>query len=220
MQFDSPYNPQFIDTDGAAFGQFSGVTISEDGLVTALFANGDIRPIFKVPVATFPKPERPRNQHRQRLQPDRHIRPVLPSHAEHRRRRIGPVLGLGILDRRHRERVHADDHHAARLFGQCEDHIDRRRNARRARPHQTLKISRPPPTYPVRSAVPGFLFLGEESGGVDPTGLRCRPHARTGAQQRPDLPARLRPHARLGTRQPGRHRSRFCRRRNNSKYSC
>jgi flagellar hook protein FlgE len=56
VQFDSPYNPQFIDTDGAAFGQFSGVTISEDGLVTALFANGDIRPIFKVPVATFPNP--------------------------------------------------------------------------------------------------------------------------------------------------------------------
>jgi flagellar hook protein FlgE len=56
VQYDSPYNPEFIDTDGAAFGQFSGVTISEDGLVTALFANGDIRPIFKVPVATFPNP--------------------------------------------------------------------------------------------------------------------------------------------------------------------
>jgi len=35
---------------------FSGVTISEDGLVTALFENGDIRPIFRVPVATFPNP--------------------------------------------------------------------------------------------------------------------------------------------------------------------
>lgn len=55
-QFAAAYNPSFIDTDGAAFGQFSGVTISEAGLVTALFENGDIRPIFKIPVATFPNP--------------------------------------------------------------------------------------------------------------------------------------------------------------------
>lgn len=55
-QFAAPYNPTFIDTDGAAFGQFSGVTISESGLVTALFENGDIRPIFTIPVATFPNP--------------------------------------------------------------------------------------------------------------------------------------------------------------------
>jgi flagellar hook protein FlgE len=55
-QYESAYNPSFIDTDGAAFGQFSGVTISESGLVTALFENGDIRPIFQVPVATFPNP--------------------------------------------------------------------------------------------------------------------------------------------------------------------
>ncbi len=53
-QFAAAYNPTFIDTDGAAFGQFSGVTIAESGLVTALFENGDIRPIFKIPVATFP----------------------------------------------------------------------------------------------------------------------------------------------------------------------
>ncbi len=53
-QFAAAYNPTFIDTDGAAFGQFSGVTIATSGLVTALFENGDIRPIFKIPVATFP----------------------------------------------------------------------------------------------------------------------------------------------------------------------
>ena len=56
VQFAAAYNPTFIDTDGAGFGQFSGVTIGEDGLVTALFENGDIRPVFKIPVATFPNP--------------------------------------------------------------------------------------------------------------------------------------------------------------------
>ena len=55
-QFAAAYSPSFIDTDGAAFGQFSGVTISEGGVVTALFANGDVRPIFKIPIATFPNP--------------------------------------------------------------------------------------------------------------------------------------------------------------------
>jgi flagellar hook protein FlgE len=53
-QFAADYSPTFIDTDGAAFGQFSGVTISDTGMVTALFANGDMRPIFKIPIATFP----------------------------------------------------------------------------------------------------------------------------------------------------------------------
>jgi len=56
VQFASAYNPTFIDTDGAAFGQFSGVTINTAGLVTALFENGDIRPIFTIPVATFANP--------------------------------------------------------------------------------------------------------------------------------------------------------------------
>ncbi|HIF61104.1 MAG TPA: flagellar hook-basal body complex protein [Rhodospirillales bacterium] len=55
-QFAAAYSPSFIDTDGAAFGQFSGVTISEGGIVTALFANGDVRPIYKIPIATFPNP--------------------------------------------------------------------------------------------------------------------------------------------------------------------
>ena len=55
-QFAASYNPTFIDTDGAAFGQFSGVVIGESGLVTALFQNGDIRPIFQIPIATFPNP--------------------------------------------------------------------------------------------------------------------------------------------------------------------
>ncbi len=55
-QFAAAYSPTFIDTDGAAFGQYTGVTISESGVVTALFSNGDVRPIYKIPVATFPNP--------------------------------------------------------------------------------------------------------------------------------------------------------------------
>lgn len=39
--------------DGTRFGNFSGVSIGKDGVVTALFDNGVIRPVFQIPVATF-----------------------------------------------------------------------------------------------------------------------------------------------------------------------
>ncbi|TVR78066.1 MAG: flagellar hook-basal body complex protein [Rhodospirillales bacterium] len=55
-QFGAEFTPTFIQQNGARFGVFAGVTIGEDGLMTALFDNGEIRPIFKIPVATFVNP--------------------------------------------------------------------------------------------------------------------------------------------------------------------
>ena len=55
-QYAGDYTPQFITQNGSRFGTFSGVTISAEGLVTALFDNGDTRTIFKIPVATFVNP--------------------------------------------------------------------------------------------------------------------------------------------------------------------
>ncbi len=52
-QFGASYTPVFITQNGSRFGTFAGVTITESGLVTALFDNGETRPIFQVPVATF-----------------------------------------------------------------------------------------------------------------------------------------------------------------------
>ncbi len=52
-QFGASYTPVFITQNGSRFGTFAGVTISEAGLVTALFDNGETRPIFQVPIATF-----------------------------------------------------------------------------------------------------------------------------------------------------------------------
>jgi len=46
-----------IEQDGVRFGQYSGVEIDNDGLVTALFDNGVRRPIFQIPIATFQNPE-------------------------------------------------------------------------------------------------------------------------------------------------------------------
>ena len=55
-QFGTEFVPVFITQNGSRFGTFAGVTIAVDGLVTALFDNGETRPIFQIPVATFVNP--------------------------------------------------------------------------------------------------------------------------------------------------------------------
>ena len=52
-QFGSTFTPVYIQQNGSRFGTFAGVTIAEDGLVTALFDNGETRRIYKLPIATF-----------------------------------------------------------------------------------------------------------------------------------------------------------------------
>jgi flagellar hook protein FlgE len=56
-QLSAEFTPNFIEQDGARFGVFSGVTISSDGLVSALFDNGERRPIYRVPLVTFVNPD-------------------------------------------------------------------------------------------------------------------------------------------------------------------
>lgn len=52
-QLGGEYGVNYITQDGAKFGNFAGVSVGEDGVVTALFDNGVRRPIFQIPVATF-----------------------------------------------------------------------------------------------------------------------------------------------------------------------
>lgn len=52
-QFGAEFTPGFITQNGSQFGTLAGVTIDESGLMTALFDNGETRPIFKIPLATF-----------------------------------------------------------------------------------------------------------------------------------------------------------------------
>jgi len=55
-QFGAEFTPAFITQNGSKFGTFAGVTIGNDGLVTALFDNGETRKIFQIPIATFVNP--------------------------------------------------------------------------------------------------------------------------------------------------------------------
>ena len=52
-QFGGSFTPVFITQDGSQFGTFAGVTVSSKGLITALFDNGETRPVFQIPIATF-----------------------------------------------------------------------------------------------------------------------------------------------------------------------
>ncbi|MBF0355334.1 MAG: flagellar hook-basal body complex protein [Alphaproteobacteria bacterium] len=55
-QLAGSYQITYITQDGAKFGNFAGVSIGTDGIVTALFDNGVRKPVFQIPIATFVNP--------------------------------------------------------------------------------------------------------------------------------------------------------------------
>ncbi|MFQ5773254.1 MAG: flagellar hook-basal body complex protein [Kiloniellaceae bacterium] len=55
-QFAGEFSISSIDQDGVRFGGFVGVNISETGVVTAVFDNGEQLAIYKLPVAIFANP--------------------------------------------------------------------------------------------------------------------------------------------------------------------
>jgi flagellar hook protein FlgE len=56
-QLGGSYQVNTLTQNGAKFGNFSGVTIGSDGIVTALFDNGVRAPVFQIPIATFANPD-------------------------------------------------------------------------------------------------------------------------------------------------------------------
>ncbi|MCR9257492.1 MAG: flagellar hook protein FlgE [Alphaproteobacteria bacterium] len=55
-QFASPYELKLANQDGSAPSGLESTTIDDTGLVTAVFTNGETRPIYRIPLATFPAP--------------------------------------------------------------------------------------------------------------------------------------------------------------------
>lgn len=47
------FTQNFIKQDGAKFGNYAGVHIDESGIITAMFDNGELRPVGMMPLATF-----------------------------------------------------------------------------------------------------------------------------------------------------------------------
>ena len=55
-QFAGEFALSFIDQDGVRFGAFTNVSIDEDGVVSALFDNGERVDIYQLPLARFSNP--------------------------------------------------------------------------------------------------------------------------------------------------------------------
>lgn len=55
-QFGSNFAVSRVDQDGLHFGNFTGITIDQNGIVTANFDNGLKSAIYLIPIATFPNP--------------------------------------------------------------------------------------------------------------------------------------------------------------------
>ncbi len=55
-QFAGQFAVSFINQNGLRYGDFSGVTIGDDGVVTALFDNGEQLAVYQLPVAIFANP--------------------------------------------------------------------------------------------------------------------------------------------------------------------
>jgi flagellar hook protein FlgE len=56
-QFSSPYNVNFVNQNGSAVGQLTGVSISTTGLITASFSNGQTQNLYQIPLASFTDPD-------------------------------------------------------------------------------------------------------------------------------------------------------------------
>lgn len=55
-QFAGEFSLSSIDQNGVRFGGFVGVNVDEEGIVTAVFDNGEALPIFQLPIAMFANP--------------------------------------------------------------------------------------------------------------------------------------------------------------------
>lgn len=55
-QYDADFFTSFINQNGVRFGSFTGVNVNEQGLVTAIFDNGQTQPLYQIPLVTFANP--------------------------------------------------------------------------------------------------------------------------------------------------------------------
>ena len=52
-QFEGQFTPNFVNTNGKQFGSLTGVSVAADGVVAALFDNGETRNLNQIPLVTF-----------------------------------------------------------------------------------------------------------------------------------------------------------------------
>jgi flagellar hook protein FlgE len=55
-QFDSGYNVNFVNQNGAPVGQLTGISIDSNGFISASYNNGETAQLYKIPLASFTDP--------------------------------------------------------------------------------------------------------------------------------------------------------------------
>lgn len=55
-QFSSEYNVNFVNQNGSQVGDLIGVSIDDTGLVSVAFSNGDVKSVYRIPLADFSNP--------------------------------------------------------------------------------------------------------------------------------------------------------------------
>jgi flagellar hook protein FlgE len=56
-QYDADFFTSFVNQNGVRFGSFTGVNITKQGIVTAIFDNGQTQPLYQVPLVSFANPK-------------------------------------------------------------------------------------------------------------------------------------------------------------------
>ncbi|MDG1286033.1 MAG: flagellar hook-basal body complex protein [Rickettsiales bacterium] len=55
-QFSADYNVNFVNQNGSQVGDLIGVNIDSDGIVSVSFSNGDVKAVYRLPLADFSNP--------------------------------------------------------------------------------------------------------------------------------------------------------------------
>ena len=55
-QLAGKFTTNYVTQDGAKYGNYTGVSVSKDGIVTAIFDNGETRAIAQIPIAACVDP--------------------------------------------------------------------------------------------------------------------------------------------------------------------
>ncbi len=124
-----------ISSDGAGVGNIVAIEVDEEGVVSAIYDNSQIRTVAKIGIATFPNVD---GLQRKRL--SRVARRRSDGHQAGGRRRRGKdrALQSRSLDRGPFRRVHRADPDPEGLLGFFQDHHHRRSDVGRTDQHQAL----------------------------------------------------------------------------------
>ena len=168
-QLSSTFSPVGVTKDGSPAGTFTGVTIDENGLMSASYSTGFTRVIYQIPVVDVPNFNGLRVLDNQTFGLSRQSGSMFLWDAGVGPDRGDPGLRARAVDHRHRPGADPADPDPARLFVERQDHPDGRRDAAGNHQPQALTAS-PPAKGPSHEHLRRPQQRGLRSRGLVPSG--------------------------------------------------